>query len=348
MPATRLRPVDVLRRSRRARPHRAGRRPGHLRPRAGVRGRARSASTTPVLALAKDDGAEYFMFPPTIDRTILEKTDYMDSFPHLVGHGPQLLRQGARRAPAQRARSTPASRGTISSSMTDVVPEPGRVLSALSELAGHGARSTADSSRCSTWVFRHEPSIEPTRMQAFRVREFVRCGTPDQVVEWRDMWLKRGVELLESLGLPAQLGRRDRSVLRQGRQDARGQPARAEAQVRGARAGDLRGESDRASARSTITRTTSATRSAIRTAGRRDRAHRVPRLRPRARDDGAVPDARLRSGALARRSPRGSSGREMRATALALDPARYQRQSAARRIACSGSRRTAMSTSGSS
>ena len=41
-------------------------------------------------------------------------------------------------------------------------------------------------------------------MQAFRVREFVRVGTADVVVEWRDMWLKRGVELLRSLGLPAQ------------------------------------------------------------------------------------------------------------------------------------------------
>ncbi len=28
------------------------------------------------------------------------------------------------------------------------------------------------------WVFRHEPSAEPTRMQAFRVREFVRVGSP--------------------------------------------------------------------------------------------------------------------------------------------------------------------------
>ena len=40
-------------------------------------------------------------------------------------------------------------------------------------------------------------------MQSFRVREFVRVGTPDEVVEWRDMWLQRGVDLLTSLGLPA-------------------------------------------------------------------------------------------------------------------------------------------------
>ena len=40
-------------------------------------------------------------------------------------------------------------------------------------------------------------------MQSFRVREFVRVGTPDQVVEWRDMWLQRGLDLLTSLQLPA-------------------------------------------------------------------------------------------------------------------------------------------------
>ena len=40
-------------------------------------------------------------------------------------------------------------------------------------------------------------------MQAFRVREFVRVGTPDVVVAWRDMWLERGVKIMKSLGLPA-------------------------------------------------------------------------------------------------------------------------------------------------
>jgi seryl-tRNA synthetase len=53
------------------------------------------------------------------------------------------------------------------------------------------------------WVYRHEPSPEPTRLQSFRVREFIRVGNPDQVVDWRNMWLDRGVTLLKSLGLPA-------------------------------------------------------------------------------------------------------------------------------------------------
>ncbi len=40
-------------------------------------------------------------------------------------------------------------------------------------------------------------------MQAFRVREFVRVGTPEVVVAWRDMWLQRGLDIMKSLELPA-------------------------------------------------------------------------------------------------------------------------------------------------
>jgi seryl-tRNA synthetase len=53
------------------------------------------------------------------------------------------------------------------------------------------------------WVFRHEPSDEPTRLQSFRMREIIRMGSPDVVVAWRDAWLERGLKLLRGLGLDA-------------------------------------------------------------------------------------------------------------------------------------------------
>ena len=55
------------------------------------------------------------------------------------------------------------------------------------------------------WVFRHEPSHEPTRMQSFRVREFVRLGRPEDVAAWRDGWAQRSLSLLQDLELPAAL-----------------------------------------------------------------------------------------------------------------------------------------------
>ena len=56
-----------------------------------------------------------------------------------------------------------------------------------------------------SYCFRHEPSLEPTRMQLFRMREFVRVGRPEQVLAFREMWLARGQDLIRRLELPFQV-----------------------------------------------------------------------------------------------------------------------------------------------
>jgi hypothetical protein len=38
-----------------------------------------------VSKISHDDGAEVYTFPPVIDRRILEKVNYLESFPHLCG-----------------------------------------------------------------------------------------------------------------------------------------------------------------------------------------------------------------------------------------------------------------------
>jgi len=154
-----------------------------------------------VTDISRDDGAQIFTFPPVIDRSLLERVHYLDSFPHLCGaihsfFGNELQAL----ALAERVNSgqpwgdllgqtgvtlNPAACYPVYPSFAGTVPEEGRLVTMLN------------------WVYRHEPSMEPTRMQSFRVREFVRVGTPEQVVEWRDMWLQRGLDLLHSLELPA-------------------------------------------------------------------------------------------------------------------------------------------------
>src|SRR5262249_28467583 len=52
-----------------------------------------------------------------------------------------------------------------------------------------------------SFVFRHEPSVDPARMQCFRQREYVRLGTPEQALGHRDYWLERGEEMLRAVGL---------------------------------------------------------------------------------------------------------------------------------------------------
>jgi seryl-tRNA synthetase len=51
------------------------------------------------------------------------------------------------------------------------------------------------------WCFRHEPSVDPARMQAFRQREFVYVGEPERAERFRDLWIERGLEMLSALEL---------------------------------------------------------------------------------------------------------------------------------------------------
>jgi seryl-tRNA synthetase len=150
--------------------------------------------------VARDDKAETYTFPPVIDRRILEKVNYLDSFPHLCGSIHSFFGNAIQAlALAEKAKAggewgndlqqtgvvlNPAACYPVYPSFAGTLPEDGRLVTMLN------------------WVYRHEPSAEPTRMQSFRVREFVRAGRPAQVVAWRDMWLQRGLDLLTSLGLP--------------------------------------------------------------------------------------------------------------------------------------------------
>lgn len=154
-----------------------------------------------VTALARDDGAEVYTFPPVISREVLERVKYLDSFPHQCGAVYSFFgKERDAKALAERVNAgkpwgdllgitdvvmNPAACYPVYPSFSGTLPEAGRLVTMLN------------------WVFRHEPSPEPTRMQSFRVREFVRAGTAAQVLEWRDLWLQRALTLLSSLGLPA-------------------------------------------------------------------------------------------------------------------------------------------------
>jgi seryl-tRNA synthetase len=156
-----------------------------------------------VLNLAKDDGAEPVLFPPVISRKTFEKSEFLESFPQLAGtvfsffgKDPQhkelmeKVRAGKPWADMQQ--------------MTDVVLTPAACYPVYPYVASAGP--LGENGRLvnvEAWAFRHEPSPEPTRMQSFRIHEFIRVGTPEQVIDWRNMWLDRGLNLLLSLGLDA-------------------------------------------------------------------------------------------------------------------------------------------------
>jgi seryl-tRNA synthetase len=49
--------------------------------------------------------------------------------------------------------------------------------------------------------FRREPSQSLDRMQSFRMREYVRIGSPEQIVAFREAWIERAKGLADTLAL---------------------------------------------------------------------------------------------------------------------------------------------------
>ena len=147
-------------------------------------------------------GAEFIRFPPAMTRSTLEQSGYLKSFPQLAGtihcfcgneteHRELLQRVRAGepwtdRQVASELVMTPAACYPVYPLMAarGRLPEEGRIVDV------------------SSYCFRHEPSVDPARMQMFRMREFVRLGTAEQVGYFRDAWMDRGRALIESLGLP--------------------------------------------------------------------------------------------------------------------------------------------------
>jgi seryl-tRNA synthetase len=148
-----------------------------------------------------DDGAQELSFPPIVPRALIEKLGYLDNFPQLAGsihsfrgndlQARELSQRVSDGVPWEEllvpteVMLAPAACYPVYPSFSGLLPGTGRLITVLG------------------WVFRHEPSDEPTRLQSFRMREFIRMGRPADVVAWRDAWLERGLALLRKLGLPA-------------------------------------------------------------------------------------------------------------------------------------------------
>lgn len=139
---------------------------------------------------------------PLMPREAFVKTDYLRSFPDLIGsvetfqggdrEHADLLRLAddgedwTRALQPSEVTLTSAACHSLYAGLTGTLPEGGRRL----EVQGH--------------CFRHEPSIDPARMQSFRMHELVRLGTPEEAVAHRDRWLELGYDALRSLGLPVE------------------------------------------------------------------------------------------------------------------------------------------------
>lgn len=155
-----------------------------------------------VTSIGGGDGAEVMRFPPGISRQIFEESEYLKSFPQLAGTVHSFM--GNDRDHAALLEQLESKQDwTGQQKATQIVLTPAAcypvypTLSKRGKLPKNGALVDVFS-----YCFRHEPSIEPTRQQLFRMREYIRLGSPEQVQEFRDTWMKRGEKMMSELGLP--------------------------------------------------------------------------------------------------------------------------------------------------
>ncbi len=150
----------------------------------------------------REPGAEVFRFPPVMSRSQLERSGYLKSFPNLLGcvcalHGTEgEINQAV-------GRFEKGGDWTTSLSPADLVLSPAACYPIYPIAASRGPVPAGGllfdvAADC----FRHEPSRHLDRLQSFRMREFVRIGKPQDIVEFRERWMRRAEDLAQSLGLP--------------------------------------------------------------------------------------------------------------------------------------------------
>lgn len=151
-----------------------------------------------VTEAAAGEVGERLHFPLVVPRSLLERTDYLRSFPDLAGAVTSFLGgEGDHAALLETMAEGTEWAGHLAP--TDLALCSAGCHPLYPSLAGRldGARRVEVFGQ----IFRHEPSIDPARMQAFRQHEVVYVGDPEGARAHRDRWVARAEALLEGLGL---------------------------------------------------------------------------------------------------------------------------------------------------
>jgi seryl-tRNA synthetase len=152
-----------------------------------------------VHGLGTGQGATLMSFPPIIARQVFERTGYLESFPNLVGAVRSF--SGSDEDHGRLLRTVFAGEDWSEHlGPTDLVLRPAACHPIYPTCAGRlpaGGRRFEVSGYC----FRHEPSTDPMRMQAFRMHEYVYVGEPAAALAHRDHWVEVAGETLVELGL---------------------------------------------------------------------------------------------------------------------------------------------------
>ena len=153
----------------------------------------------------RDPRAEVLRFPPVMSRSQLEKSGYLKSFPNLLGcvcalHGTEAQIRSAAEVHEEGGDWTRAL------TASDLVLSPAACYPVYPLAAARGSVPGGGllfdvAADC----FRHEPSQALNRLQSFRMREFVRIGTPDEIAAFGEASMTRAQQLAAELELPCKL-----------------------------------------------------------------------------------------------------------------------------------------------
>jgi seryl-tRNA synthetase len=139
-----------------------------------------------VTRLGAPDGATTVQFPPLIARETIDRVKYRQSFPQLLGDVTVW------------DQSTPVAEPEFESAPLVLAPAACYHLYPLVQTTQPEDGQTFD---IQSWCFRNESAADPGRLSSFRMREFVRVGSREAVLDWRERWMGRARGLFEEAGL---------------------------------------------------------------------------------------------------------------------------------------------------
>lgn len=144
--------------------------------------------------------AEVLRFPPVFNRAHYTRLDHLYNFPDLMGSVHSFMGKDAEHLELIR-KFEAGEKWTDDLQPTEVMLAPAACYPLYPTASGSTLPDSGRLIDLQSYVFRHEPSDDPARMQTFRMREFVRLGTPEQALAHRDGWIDRASGILRSLGL---------------------------------------------------------------------------------------------------------------------------------------------------
>jgi len=153
-----------------------------------------------VRAAGRDDNPQRLFFAPVINLETLKGSGYVGSFPNLIGTIDS-FDGDMKKLEEFRERVESGGEWFELMSHTDVALCSAACHSVYPLYKGATLPIEGLYYEVQANCFRHEPSMDPARLQSFRMHEFVYLGDPGGSLEFRDRWIVKAQQFLGDLGL---------------------------------------------------------------------------------------------------------------------------------------------------